>query len=198
MSVLENRVKGPLLAMIKGQHRNLDPQQQAQIAFWAIKTSMMFALADPVDHYIPEPHYGELYEGRWIGGRRGLHPWRPMRKAQVMLSAYDGDERGGFYPESLDTLDEKLTRPDSRVPMGSKAYGVTMNLGHLVIQLFAHNIENLDFILTPKDFADASLPIWPASRKAARWPPPRALDDAGLGQLKGIFSRLGTTFLPAP
>jgi hypothetical protein len=195
MSNLETRAKRPLLSMITGKSEILDQQRQALIAFWTIKTSMMFAKAEPAGCWIPDTHFDELFRGRWIAGHKGKNPWRPLRKATVMLSAYSGEEHGGFYPEKLEPT---LSGPDLRVPDESKGYGVTMNIGHLVFQLFAHDVEKLDFILRPKGFADSSITIWPSQRRSLRWPPRRWLDDVGYAQLKDIFSRLEGGTLPSP
>jgi hypothetical protein len=168
MSDLETRAKGRFLPMIEGKEKVFDERDQALIAFWALKTSMMFGFAEATGNYIPAQHYDELFRGRRIK-RQGGRPWQPIRKAQVLLSAYRGSERGGFYPEA--PLPVTPRTPDLRLPEGSYGYGITMNLGHLVFQVFAHNVGKLDFMLTPLNFADASMTIWPIQRRVVRWPP---------------------------
>jgi hypothetical protein len=195
MSDLETRAKGRILPMIQGRNMIFDERDQALIAFWALKTSMMFACAETAGNYIPAQHYEELFRGRRIK-RQGGRPWRPIRKAQILLSAYRGSEHGGFYPEAPLVMTPRT--PDLRLPEGSIAYGITMNLGHLVFQVFAHNVEKLDFKLNPLNFAEASVTIWPTQRRVVRWPPRLWIDDAGLGELKSLFTRLPPTKLPPP
>lgn len=190
MSQLENAAKAPLLAMILGEDRILDEPMQRLIAFWALQTTLVFQCADRMK-WVPASHYDELYAGRAIP--KTTLPWRPLAKANVMLGAYRGSQRrAGFHPQPLEITP---STPDSRLPKGSKAYGVTMNLGHLVIQLLAHDVKKLDFTLTPS-IEGAVVPIWPSAVDPVQWPPSHWLDDAGLASMDTVFQHLGTTDLP--
>lgn len=194
MSQLENAAKQPLLAMILGKTQPLDRDTQDVVAFWALQTAFMFAATDRVK-YIPESHYHELYAGRALS--KGAAPWRPIRKANVLMYAYSGTQtHGGYHPQQLEP--RLAAGEDVRLPRGSKAYGVTMSLGHLVMQIFAHNVEKLDFILDPTGFEDAAFRIFPNVSEAVSWPPKLWLNDDGLRNVIPMFTRLESTKLPPP
>lgn len=73
-----------------------------------------------------------------------------------------------------------------------------MSLGHLVMQIFAHNVEKLDFTLDPTGFEDAAFRIFPNVSDAVPWPPKLWLNDDGLRNAITMFTRLESTKLPPP
>ena len=191
MSQLEEEVKPIALPLIQGQTRQLDAQQQQTLAFWAIKTGMLFQFATPPPWFIPAAHFDELYRSR---GTR-----TPLTNSQVHLAAYRGARTyAGFFAQPLAMT---ALNPDPRFPTGpsmvANAYGVTLSLNQLVLQFFAHTVAGLRLRMIPRGFEDVIVPIWPASSSVS-WPPAHWLNDGELAALENAFRNMPDTVIPAP
>src|SRR5207245_8666781 len=159
--------------------------------FWAIKTGMMFQFATPPPSFIPTAHFDELY------GSRGTRA--PLRTSQVQLAAYLGKRQfAGFFGQPIAAT---AVQPDPRFPPGretiANAYGITLSLNQLVLQFFAHSIDDLNLRLIPQGFENVLVTIWPSSQSIS-WPPTHGLDDGELATLENAFRNMPDTRIPAP
>jgi hypothetical protein len=192
MSQLEEEVKPIALPLIQGQPHKLEARQQRTLAFWAIKTGMMFQFATPPPWFIPDLHFDELYRSR---GTR-----TPLANSQVQLAAYGGQRQfAGFFAQPLAMT---ALNPDPRFPPGqgmvANAYGVTLSLNQLVLQYFAHSVQGIPRLrMIPRGFEDVITVIWPSS-PGVRWPPSRWLGDGELSALENAFRNMPDTVIPAP
>jgi hypothetical protein len=191
MSQLEEEVKPVALPLIQGEARELNQAQQQKLAFWAIKTGMMFQFATPPPWFVPSAHFDELYRSR---GTRV-----PLSTSQVQLAAYRGQRQyAGFFAQPIEM---SALNPDPRFPPGQEtvanAYGVTLSLNQLVLQFFAHGIDDLNLGLIPQGFENVLVRIWPSSRSIS-WPPTHGLDDGELTALENAFRSMPDTRIPAP
>ena len=167
-----------LLGAAPGTSRQLDPDQQATLGTWAVKTSLLLVLSKfrgQPHGWVPASTLQWLYEHQdrripppgtrvWMGGLNTSD-----RPASVQVAClYDAD----------------------RKPIG---VCVTFSIGCVVFQVFA--CEQADAILSPDNeawlapagrYATALLRITPSS-SAVQWPPGAVFGDA---DLKGLAGRL--------
>lgn len=85
-------------------------------------------------------------------------------------------------------LDVKA-KPDHPVTRGAKAYAATIQIRHLVIQFFGHNMNVPSFSIIKGEAAALFLDIWPPARRPLSWPGRWHMDDIGLERVALGFVR---------
>lgn len=161
LSQLESAAKLFLTPMIRGEPQTLGWEQQRIVATWAMKTA---AVIDRTHRHrtIPPEH------GRVLRERR-----EPPPGIYVWLAAYGVDTFVG-------------THKGFQFPLGGQrgdAYGATLSIGHLVLQILGLPEEDIEPLSLPSPTLDFIVQVWPIVDGSIRWPPKYAVDDQGLENL---------------
>jgi hypothetical protein len=190
MSNIDNAVKPGLLPLVLGQSRSLDADAQLRLATWAFKTCLVFQqgsheVADPYP-VIPREHYRYLYRVR-------KHP-RPPERTQIWFAGYVDQQHSFGDFSSLEMLHDGSLAP------GAKAYGATLVVGKLVVQIFA--TYGYDENLPPLNVIDWAIwdqvlvRIWPIN--PISWPGARVLDVTALRGFVSAWSNGALNMLAFP
>jgi hypothetical protein len=170
MSKLETDVQPYITGLIKGHGRTLYRDGQQLVAFWALKTAMMWQYASR-SQPIPARELHALYEAR--EARVPPPGW------QVWIASTRGAGVGYHCPVSL-----KLGLPDGS---DAQAYASTFSIGHLAFQVFGHELgEGRAKRDLKPPLGDAVLQIWPYVGPV-KLPPSVVLDLAGLELVARAF-----------
>jgi hypothetical protein len=175
-----------LLGAAPGTSRVLDPDEQAVLATWAVKTALLLALGK--------------FRGRdhgWIpvSTLKWLHQHHDSRIPPPGTRVWMGGFNTSDIPASVQTA---CLYDASREPA---AQCVTFTVGCVLFQVFATRQEDSDITpdidawLAPKGpYAAALLQIAPSST-AIRWPPEAVF---GPGDREAVAGRLGRGLAPRP
>lgn len=161
LSALEAAAKPLLSPMIQGRVQTLDEAEQKTVAVWAAKTA---AVIDRTHRYrtIPPEH------ARLLGQLR-----EPPSGVLVWLAAYGVDTFVGTHKGFRLSLGRD----------GGHAYGATLSVGHLVLQVLGLPEEVPPTPPIPSETLDFIVQAWPPVGGAVSWPPKFAVDDEGLENL---------------
>lgn len=174
MSDLESKVQPFIGSVIKGNGRTYYRAGQQLIAFWSVKTALMFEFA--LDgQFLPTRWGSELYERR--------SEYRPPERVQIWIGSCQIPGVGFFRSNGLD-----LTRPSGEKVGG---YGVTFTIGRLVVQIFGHEFEGepggvLREAVAGSRLEKTMLQIWPYVGEV-KMPPPHVLNKSELDALSDAF-----------
>jgi hypothetical protein len=170
MSELETAVQPYIAGLIKGHGRTLYRDGQQLVAFWALKTAMMWQYASR-SQPIPPNELHALYERR--GTRTPPPGW------QVWIAATNGAGAAYHCPARI-----KLDLPNGR---DARAYASTFGIGHLALQVFGHELgERRATRDIGPPLGDALLRIWPYVGPVSL-PPDYVLDLGGLEEAARAF-----------
>lgn len=138
------------------------------VAAWAYKTCILADLAS-------SRLLGAL-PFRWLGQRQ-----YPPDDVVVTLAAYGGVRYQQF---ACSKPVHYKVRSRSTGELDLNAYLITIGIGHLVFQVFGHQIRNV-VDLAPTDWKRShSRILWPPP-PSVKWPPLRTLDDEKLFRFAG-------------
>jgi hypothetical protein len=167
MSTFEREAKPFLVPLITGQPFTLTPRAQFLVARWIVKTAMVFQYAFE-RQYIPSEHVRALCETR-----------RCPDEVQVWIGNYTGVRIAGYHNQPLEGVYKSGPNRDI-------AYGTTLNLGKLAMQIFGHTLKGLALEVDRGPFDRYLVRIWPRSG-AIEWPT-EAVDDRLLDVLQEGFA----------
>jgi hypothetical protein len=181
---LEDRAKpilGPLLHGGSGSAPILiDPSQQATLATWAVKTSLLLTIRSfegEAAGWVPADNL------QWLYDHRGAD--QPPPGAHVWMFGVDAANTLAASSQAACLSDDK-GKPAAHVG--------TFTVGYVGFQMFCRAVSQPEFSadhetwLAPRaPFRDGMLDIWPASG-VVRWPP-RTVFDRDVLQV--VASRLG-------
>lgn len=171
MERLEKRARPFLEPMIRGHQSTLYPEGAGTIAYWALKTAMMIDFAQETEHRcVPAFVYPDLY------GAKGVLP-----QTFVWLGACDFGAGALARPRTLhlDTGDPHQA-----------GFGMTLSVGHLVIEIIRVPIEDQKTLEIRGQLAPAIRRLWPYTNVVV-WPPTAVLD-------RNEVSSLGTLIEISP
>lgn len=172
LSALEGAAKPVLAPLIHGESRRLPYEDQALIAAWTCKTSIVsllqYSKEDRLDGYgVPPSEYTSLYEQR---DRR-----EPLPFSQYWIGSYSGGRGFSIWvtPFVIEVVGAE-SPPD--IPSG---YAMTIALGRLLVQGVRFTEPALQVELTTTwGFLD----IWPPT-DTFPWPNVGVADDEVLDQM---------------
>ncbi len=173
---LENAANPLLEPAMRGDPIKLSTDQQALVAFWAAKTSLLIEVAFRqfrTDSVVPASHLRWLYEHRtdrapppgtvvWLAS---LNPWL-------------GDD---FVPTWCSSGTLRSGDPRSHPNRTNDSYVATFSVGCLIFQVIGQDFREPDHltptglpfvtVIPPRKLASYLLPIWPQLYPEAAWPP---------------------------
>ena len=153
-------VARPLLTrLVMGEPTDLATDQQKTVATWAYKTALLFQLLRAADaRAIPLHRFRELFSLR-----------RPTAEARVWLGAAVGNN--AMRETSTEV---NMVNVQHEVP----GFFSALALGRLLI-LCAGRLFPGPEQLQPgsRGRTTMTVPVWPASLRSVRWPPPKALEN---------------------
>ncbi len=173
MNELE-KASAPLLTplILDQGAQTLDASAQASIATWTVKTAMMLIQASTGRKAIPAEHHRELFRRQ-----------QPPSSTQIWLGRYVSEQPlAQFFSQPL----AAPKAPGLRLPASAEGYGVTLSIGHLVMQAFGHTLGAFSVGIQQQGFTSHLAQIWPPSI-AVRWPPPLGFDEASYAVLERAF-----------
>jgi hypothetical protein len=167
MSRLEERAKPLLIEPIQQQRRIWTPREQRTVATWAFKTALMCGLASGHQH-VPDDHFRQL--------RKTLHPPGSVRvwaAIHAVRAGADEFQIAGVQSRGID-LD------GVRTGLKTKAYVLTLNIGHIAFQIFGHD-SSTHLSVSPPAIGGITpdlyeIPIWPTQAGSVTWPPTHGFD----------------------
>lgn len=165
---LEGKAKPLLTRPIQGDPTTLHFMEVHTVATWAYKTCILADLAST--------RLLAALPFRWFGQRR-----HPPQDVVVTLAVYGGVR----YPQfAVSKPVHYKLRSRSTGELDVNAYLITIGIGHLVFQVFGHQIRGA-VDLAPSDWKrDYSRVVWPPPA-SAKWPALRMLDDEKLFKFAG-------------
>jgi hypothetical protein len=153
LSVLENDVSTILGPMIRGDDRQLEPNEQKLLATWALKTAIMLDLTSG-NPTVPTGFFHLLRQRR-----------EPFESAIVDIGAYiDSSWAAWAQLRPLHIGIEATERPNGVV--------VTMLVGRVTFQVVAHFALG-DLAIESRIYKDALARICPPNPNPLEWPPNR-------------------------
>jgi hypothetical protein len=181
MSVIESRVSkilGPM--MVDAITTVLSPKTQRQIAAWAVKTALVLDLIEPTARVVADSEYSAFYAAKqpcachivWLAHRA------------VFDKSPQGDELVSEVfktPVPIDAGRAVAQRWDSWVAEGRRVYAITFTVGHVVFQVFGHNLPNpvvLDTETRARAATSVVQRIWPVQGRIT-WPPSSPIESIG-------------------
>jgi hypothetical protein len=172
MSELEERAKPILKPLIRAGSRTLSANDADTVAFWCMKTALLFQLTHPDRREAPDDHYRWVYE-------KGT----PPPNAFIWAAGYKGTRWSSWYMHQILGLRD----PGASETTG-RGYCMTVVTGAFVFQ-----VTGVDAI-EPMEVEKASeqepyiLQLWPSKRRMAiSLPPPLLLNDMSLPQFADPF-----------
>jgi hypothetical protein len=160
MSLLEGEVRPLLTPMIEGYNSSLTIDQQITVATWTTMKAAVFEYVwsdDPV------------FSGADRETIRSQN--RPPATAQVRIAAI---ESNGYPLRAIGRVYELADSDD-------RALCLTITIGCLVLQMFGGPGAGTAGLRRPARIGGNFTGIYPPQMQPVQWPPPNALDDAGLG-----------------
>jgi hypothetical protein len=188
LSKLETKAKLILVPLMRGQQRTITPREQAVIAMWLFKLTLMFDLRSEV--VTPRPCFFDDTEFSLFGSKLTCNPYY-----QFFIAAYSETQKG-FMRE--DQLFVNITFIDPKEPSRNNvpAYAFTFCMEHLILQVFCikgmshasgYHMRNFD-----------SFCIELNERRSITWPPERVFSPPIVNEFVYRWSRhLGST-MPDP
>jgi hypothetical protein len=176
MNDLEKQVKvimGPM--MLDGQATELTPAVQGHLATWAVKTAMMMDYLHPSDRVIPEAQYDDFYRLRkplpghivWIAHRAKLED----ETGRELMGSVLKQSLGEFRIDPTVQHDVPKWQEEGR-----NVYRVTFTIGHVVFQVFGHNLPLGFQVALPPTYVVHCL--WPDGQRMS-WPASESVEEIG-------------------
>jgi hypothetical protein len=171
MSALEVVAKKVLAPLIVGSKGSIVESDQAWIAMWVQKTTLIGMLVSSAEekssgHRLPPDDYRGLYLIRDRG--------TPLPNSQFWIGRYRGEQRmASVWATPMITRIDGLAQPN-----GPQAYLMTVILGEVILQGVRFTTPELQFDLTP---GGGLSQIWP-SIGPVDWPASESVDDEAFVQ----------------
>lgn len=170
LSQLETTVRAEIGEMVKGHAVEIKSETQVAVASWSYKTVLLMQLVKPEEFtFNPHARYTEFYQLR-----------RPPPDTRIWL---------GVVIQGSSILHEVTVPVDmTTLRTRSPGYFAALSIGNLLLLCGGR--------LTPSDeplrvetrsAGEALLPLWPASVRSLRWPPPTAIEDLSLETLVDLI-----------
>jgi hypothetical protein len=173
MSELETAIKPVLVPLLQGQDAILPEAGQRLLAFWTVKTASMLQFTSK-EHPVPPDYLREVYENR--------ESRTPPRTTQIWVGACA--DRGLAFHTSRGIEVGSRNSPDDPSARWAKGYGSTIRIGHLVLKVFAHRLDDGPTLKHSEPHVAAALPeLWPYGGRPIRLPP-----EAGFFDLDGVLT----------
>jgi len=163
MSRLEDKAKPLLQSMAVGNGRDLYATGQRTVAAWTVLKAMMFNGKDR-DDPIPAIHHRDLYASR--------DDPRPPRDTQVWVGAHS--------LKGVDVQKHFALTADRGGVAETNAYGTTFTVGHLVLQVFGHEVREGTKRNLTGTLAKTLTQVWPVSADKVVWPPELVMSPTDL------------------
>lgn len=153
MERMEDRTQPYLRRMVRGRKTTLWVKGREAVSAWAFKTWLMFEQMEPADRRAAPDH---LYPGFYRDRRPppGVRIW--LGAARYNLGAWQRSTR------------LKAARPDAETDY---IYAATMNIGHLVFQIFGSSAQGRDTRRLVGRMETLLTEVWPVEA-VVEWPPP--------------------------
>jgi hypothetical protein len=153
MSRLEEHTKPLLVPMLEGRRRVYTEREQATVATWAVKTSLV--AGSKFVSRIPSQFYTDFFDSR-----------RPLASCLVWMGATPWQQT-----TSLDYRPIKVWA-DGMEPDDFNAYGSTLGVGHLALHVLAWRADRPPTQQIEDEFVNRRrlLQIWPQQGRK-EWPP---------------------------
>jgi hypothetical protein len=165
LEVWGSRVMAP---MIEGSPQPLNIEDQASLAVWAIKTTMMWQTAPRNRRAIPLADY------RWLHDQQTPPPLMKVRAGRLVATS------GPFIEYSQQNLFLAET-PDPPPPgLDPHAWRGILTIGQLLIEVIGSGDGNSIQERFPKMTGPVLLDIWPGTHQPVRWPPEYAMNRKAL------------------
>ncbi len=179
MSRLEEDAKPIMTPMIEGTPTDLDVTQQLTMAFWSMKTAMVYdAIESQGRTYFSKDQRIQLLSS--MEGRVQL----PLpRNARVWLASYRGIDMMNSTGIVLDGVGQSS---DSLEKTQVPGFAFTMAAGHFVMQLLVARIASKHAAVptyihaATNRFDRSTCEIWPIHGPHVSWPPQNVLDDSAM------------------
>lgn len=168
LSELESHAKPALGRIVLGEGIDLPSDDQRAMAAWCYKTVLLMQLVRP-DSFIPRERYSQLHQER-----------RPPSDVRLWLGVTAVD--GQVVHEA--TRDVRLSTLSSKHP----GYLSVLTVGHLLILCSGRSHESTEPLsFDARTEGKALVRIWPASIRAAHWPPSEVTHDLKLEALATLI-----------
>jgi hypothetical protein len=175
LAALESEVSPLLSPALRGDPIKLSLDQQALVAFWATKTSLMIEVAHRqfrTESVMPASHL------RWLNEHRA--DCVPPPGTVVWLASLNPWLGDDFVPTWCSS--GTLRSGDPRHPNGtSDSYVATFSVGCLIFEVIGQDFREPDHltptglpfvtVIPPRELAPYLLAIWPQFHPVAAWPP---------------------------
>jgi len=141
-------------AMIRGEPRTYDADEQSALALWGARAAFAILAVERKRQGVPKRHRLELREGE-----------QPSEHTFVGLGRYE--------PNHIGLLAARMA-----LPVGVEAYNVVAVLGHLVLKVFGVASPTVDTRTRPP--AGRLVQVWPSGDDTVSWPPLWSYDERTL------------------
>lgn len=156
---LETHAKPVLTRLVTGQRTDLSSTEQKTVATWSYKTALLFQLLRAANaRPIPPDRFHELFVLQ-----------RPPAEARVWLGAAKGNNAGHETSAEVNMVNVQHEVP---------GFFSVLALGRLLILCAGRLFPGPEQVQPgSRGRTRTTVPVWPASLRAVRWPPPEALED---------------------
>lgn len=165
MNQLEEAVRVPLAALVRGDRHHLTPEQALALSTWAVKTSLMVQLTGTETSPALKPLYRTFHTDR-----------QPPPNTLVWAATIDGDS-WALRSEAVSILvgdpDHPYDAADS-----PNTLAVTLGLGSLLLQTVMTTLPTLSTPPLAQIMHDEVIALWPEPT-TSHWPHPHPLSDQG-------------------
>jgi hypothetical protein len=168
MCDLDGQVRHLLEPTMLGKPRTLSPEEQLTIATWAAMKSMVLEYVWGPEQVIVLPQ-----EARTCVYRQQL----PPANMQIRIAAVESQGRPALIYRRVYRLHPQASASKTLPALASCS---TFVLGCLVVQVYG--TSSITSAAPPAPHRLSHHVIYPPTGSTVNWPPPQALDDAGLDQ----------------
>jgi hypothetical protein len=156
---LETEARPLLTRLILGTETDLSSAEQKTVATWSYKTVLLFQLLRAKNaRPIPHDRFHELF----------VHQ-RPPPEARVWFGAAKGNNAGHETSTEVNMVNVQHEVP---------GFFSALALGRLLILCAGRLVPGPEQVQPgSRGRTRMVVPVWPASLRAIRWPPPEALED---------------------
>jgi len=166
MGDLDGQVRHLIEPMMLGKPRTLSPEEQVTIATWAVMKSMVLEFVWGTEQAIVFPQEARMFVYR---------QQRPPANMQIRIAAVESHGRPALIFRRVYRL--RPQAPASKTLPGLASCS-TFVLGCLVVQVYG--TPSIPSAAPATPHRPSYFVIYPSTGSAISWPPPEALDDAGL------------------
>lgn len=168
MCRLDGQVRPLLEPMMLGRPRILSPEEQLTIATWAAMKSMVLEYVWGPEQDIVLPQEARTFMFR---------QQRPPADMQIRMAAVESQGRPALIFRRVYRLQPRASASGT---LPGLAFCSTFVLGCFAVQ--AYGTSSITSAASHAPYGPSYFVISPPTGSSVRWPPPKRLDDAGLGQ----------------